>query len=84
MSWGYYNGNLSIIDNVAFYPWEVRFVDQYSQSETYQYSKCDPYNVPELPGLLRMPLQERLKFKSDVGGNNVFHCFHGKAVRPLL
>ncbi|KAH0538229.1 hypothetical protein FGG08_005148 [Glutinoglossum americanum] len=56
--WGHDYGGLTLFDNQDHYPWEDRLMDQYGSSETCQYAKENPYDVPEIPRLLTMRSQK--------------------------
>lgn len=56
--WSHDYGGLTLFDNQDHYPWEDRLMEQYNSSETHQYAKENPYDVPEIPGLLMMCSQK--------------------------
>lgn len=72
VSWGHDYGGLSKIDTKDHYPWEDRLVDQYNESESYQYAKYNPYDVPEVFELLNMSSQEKQNYELCVTGTDCF------------
>ena len=72
LCWGHDYGGLTHFDNQDHYPWEDRLVEQKNNSKQYQYSRENPYNVPEIPELLTTRLQ---KLQLLVSKEQVRDCF---------
>ncbi|KAI9767966.1 MAG: hypothetical protein M1840_005278 [Geoglossum simile] len=70
--WGHDYGGLTLFDNQDHYPWEDRLVEQHNSSETCQYARENPYDVPEIPRLLMMRLQKPIHLVPKVQGGDCF------------
>ncbi|KAH0550938.1 hypothetical protein GP486_007698 [Trichoglossum hirsutum] len=58
--WGHGYGGLAYFDSRDHYPWEDRLVEQYDSPDICHYARENPYDVPEIPGLLMARSQEPL------------------------
>ncbi|KAH0544334.1 hypothetical protein FGG08_001475 [Glutinoglossum americanum] len=70
--WGHDYGGLTFFDDQDHYPWEDRLVERCGSSETLQYAKEDPYDIPEIPGLLMMRSQKPPHLVSNTQGRDCF------------
>lgn len=57
--WAHDYGGLTYFDNRDHYPWEDLFRGEHSRSEIYQYAHANPYDVPEVPALLKTSLKSQ-------------------------
>ena len=62
----------TFFDSQYHYPWEDRLMEKYNSPETHQYAKENPYDVPEIPGLLVMRSKISPHFVPKTRGEDCF------------
>ena len=53
VSWGHNYGGLVLLDEKSHYPWEAQLIGQSDSSEVMDQARMNPYDVPEIPLLLK-------------------------------
>lgn len=57
VSWDHNYGGLHRLNDINYYPWEDRLVDEVNDEEVLAHAEANPYNIPEVPNLLAMRLE---------------------------
>ena len=72
ISWGHDYGGLHFLDNLNYYPWEDRLLEECHNAETLLYAKSNPYDVPEIPTLLAARLDHPTELPLDGKASDCF------------
>ncbi|TVY93033.1 hypothetical protein LAWI1_G004137 [Lachnellula willkommii] len=72
VSWGHDYGGLHTLDDLNYYPWDDRLLEECHNGKVLLYAKSDPYDVPEIPKLLVTRLEHPIELPLNTQLNDCF------------
>jgi hypothetical protein len=72
VSWGHDYGGLHFLDDLNYYPWDDRLLEECHNAKLLLYAKSDPYDVPEIPTLLATRLEHPTELPLNTQLNDCF------------
>ncbi|RFU28209.1 hypothetical protein B7463_g8130, partial [Scytalidium lignicola] len=72
VSWGHDYGGLHFLDDLNYYPWDERLLEECHNATLLLYAKRDPYIVPQIPTLLVTRLEHPTELPLNTQPNDCF------------